>query len=220
MKKLIYSLIAAAGVAAAAPAASAQDLAAPSVLQSTYVGYDLYTVSPKDASSMSFNGITAAYQIDFKLSQQMPLYLGTGLGLQAVWHNKDLSENPDYDDVHWANIEAKYSFVSLNFPLNLSYRAPLAQGFYLTPMLGLNLRVNVSGKCKTFLDDVESRNINLFDDADMDGQGYNRVQFGWHAGMRLNYNQMFLGLQFGTDFTKLHKNIGASTFLVSLGINF
>lgn len=191
---------------------------APSMIQSVYTGYNLYTLSPKDAANLSLSGVTFGYQIDFKVSQSTPLYVGTGLDLRCDWRNKTITDHL-VGDIR-GDYQYQYSFYNLNIPLNLSLRAPLANGFTLTPMIGLDLRVQLAGKMRTKLNTVEVSDVNLFDNDDMYGDALNRVQFGWHAGLKLNYQQYYLGAQFGTDFTKLHKNLGASSFLVTLGVNF
>lgn len=214
MKKLLLSLIAATGICAGA---SAQE-AAPSMIQGIYTGYNLYTISPKDAANLSLSGVTFGYQVDFRVSESLPLYVGTGLDLRCDWGNKTEFAGQVGDIT--GNFKNKYSFYNLNLPLNVSVRAPLSNGFYLTPMVGLNLRVQLSGKNKVEMNGVEISDVNLFDSDDMGGGAFNRVQFGWHAGVKLNYQQFFVGAKFGTDFTKLHKNVGASSFLVTLGMNF
>ena len=38
--------------------------------------------------------------------------------------------------------------------------------------------------------------------------------------VNMEYNNVVLGLSYGTDFVKLHKDLGSSNFLVSLGYRF
>ena len=64
------------------------------------------------------------------------------------------------------------------------------------------------------------KNINLFSSDDMGDNHLRRFQMGWHAGVNMEYNNVVLGLSYGTDFVKLHKNLGSSNFLVSLGYRF
>lgn len=225
MKK---NLILAAGIILMAPLASvAQSSAdAPAIVQRVKLMYDLNTLSPKDGDNAYFNGFGAGYDIDFRVSSTMPIYVGTGLDVRGAWHGEKIIESGDYNPV---DIQVNSTLVNLNMPINVSYRVPVAQDFYLTPQLGLDFRVQLYGHSKVEnvvkLDhdddlDLGDYSVNLFSDKDMNGDKLRRFQFGWHAAVIAEYQRISLGLSYGTDFVKLHKNLGGSNFLVSVGYTF
>ena len=55
---------------------------APSTIQHVSVMYDLNTLSPKYGDNSYFNGVGAGYTIDFRVSNTIPLYVGTGLNIR------------------------------------------------------------------------------------------------------------------------------------------
>ena len=196
---------------------------APSTIQRVSVMYDLNTLSPKYGDNSYFNGVGAGYTVDFRVSKTLPLYVGTGLNLRVVFDKDKIVFNKEYDFV---NIDVKSTLVNLNLPVNVSYRVPVADNFYLTPQLGLDFRVQVFGQSKLDLDsDFPELNrlvsndskLNLFSKDDLGDAHLRRFQMGWHAALNFEYNRFNLGLSYGTDFVKIHKNIGGSNFLVSLG---
>ena len=109
---------------------------APSVLQKASVFYDLNTLYPKDADNAYFNGFGIGYNIDFRVSNSLPLYVGTGLDARFLFRSENILDADNYNPV---DINVKTRFINLNLPVNVSYRVPVAQGFYLTPQLGLDL---------------------------------------------------------------------------------
>ncbi|MDE6438306.1 MAG: outer membrane beta-barrel protein [Muribaculaceae bacterium] len=230
MKKLLTAATAAL-IMAAAPAASAQaGTDAPSTLQKVSVFYDLNTLYPKGADNTYFNGFGVGYSIDFRVADELPLYVGTGLDARFLFNSRTILDDTEFNLI---NVKAKSTFINFNVPINVSYRVPVADGFYLTPQLGLDFRVQAYGHSSLDADNVSlvspqldeiiaetHDGINLFSDKDMGSEKLRRFQMGWHAGVNFEYNRFNLGLSYGTDFVKLHKDLGASHFLVSLGYSF
>lgn len=227
MKK---SVILAAAILAAATAPAVAQNDAPAILNRASVFYDLNTLYPSGASNSYFNGYGVGYNIDFRVSDTHPLYVGTGLDVKFVFNNRDISDDMDFDLVF---IKAQSTMINFNLPVNLSYRVPVADRFYITPFAGLDFRLQAYGNTNLkiavpentpdeVIDRLEriDRDINLFSADDMGDNHLRRFQMGWHAGVNLEYNSVTLGLSYGTDFVKLHKNLGGSNFLVSLGYTF
>lgn len=199
---------------------------APATIQRVSVMYDLNTLSPKYGDNSYFNGVGAGYTIDFRVSNTLPLYVGTGLNLRAVFDKDKIIFSDDYDPV---NINVKSTLLNLNLPINVSYRVPVADNFYLTPQVGLDFRVQLFGQSRLDLDGYfpeidrtvsEKSKLNLFSKDDLGNEHLRRFQMGWHAGLNFEYCRVNLGLSYGTDFVKIHKNVGGSNFLVSLGYTF
>ncbi|MDE5941453.1 MAG: outer membrane beta-barrel protein [Muribaculaceae bacterium] len=230
--KRTATLLAAAALMCALPAtvgfkASAQS-DAPQHIQKASVFYDLTTLYPKGADNSYFNGFGLGYNIDFRVSDALPLYVGTGLDLRFLFNNETIIDADNYNPLE---VKTKTRFINLNLPVNVSYRVPVAQGFYLTPQLGLDLRAQLDGRLQTnasvagpesfgLYSTTTQNDYNLFSKDDMGDAHYRRFQFGWHAALNFEYNRFNLGLSYGTDFVKLHKNLGAGHFLVSLGYVF
>ena len=227
MKKFAI-ILAALTASVATPAVAQTD--APSVLNRASVFYDLNTLFPSGASNVYFNGYGVGYNIDVRVSKNLPLYVGTGLDVRFVFNNRNITDDLDFDPVF---IKAQSTLINFNLPINVSYRVPVANNFYMTPFAGLDLRVQAYGNTSlkiavpdntpdAVVDRLEAldHDINLFSESDMGNEYWERFQMGWHAGVNFEYNNVNLGLSYGTDFVKLHKNLGGSNFLVSLGYTF
>lgn len=228
---LFIFLIAKGSVTAATTESSTSTMeGTPSRINTLYIGYDLYTLRPKDAASFSLNGFVAGYSIDFRITTHHPLYLGTGLDTRFTTRDKTFHDTNTYDA-----IKAKVSthFLNFNIPINLSYRLPLSETFNITPQLGLDVRVQAIGKRTTTISypsgaHLPSANVsgftpgsvNLFSRNVLGEQALRRFQAGWHAALKLQYDQFVLGISYGTDFAKLRNELGSSNLLVNLGYVF
>lgn len=228
---LFIFLIAKGGVTAAtseSTTSTAEDT--PSRINTLYLGYDLCTLRPKDAATFSLNGFVAGYSVDFRITTHHPLYLGTGLDVRFTTRDKTFHDTNTYDA-----IKAKVSthFLNFNVPINLSYRLPLSETFNITPQLGLDFRVQAIGKRTTTIfypsgAHIPSANVsgftpgsvNLFSRNVLGEQALRRFQAGWHAALKLQYDQFVLGISYGTDFAKLRNELGSSNLLVNLGYVF
>ena len=69
-------------------------------------------------------------------------YVGTGIDVRFAFHNENITDNLEYDPV-W--IKAQCTLINFNLPINVSYRVPVAERFYLTPFVGLNFRLQAYG---------------------------------------------------------------------------
>lgn len=224
MKK-IFAL--AAGMIALGSSYAAAQTDAPAIVQRASVMYDLNVLSPKYGEDAYFNGFGVGYTADFRVSNSLPLYVGTGLDLRTVFHSDKIIDTDDYNP---ADIKFNETLVNLNLPVNVSYRVPVADSFYMTPKVGLDFRVQLYGHGKftadggrsEFVDEflADNSSVDLFSKSDMGDAAYKRFQMGWHAGVDFEYNRVNLGLSYGTDFVKIHKNVGGANFIVSVGYTF
>ena len=228
---LFIFLIAKGGVTAATSESTTSPAeATPSRINTLYLGYDLCTLRPKDAATFSLNGFVAGYSVDFRITTHHPLYLGTGLYVRFTTRDKTFHDTNTYDA-----IKAKVSthFLNFNVPINLSYRLPLSETFNITPQLGLDFRVQAIGKRTTTISYPSGAHIpsasvsgftpgsvNLFSRHVLGEQALRRFQAGWHAALKLQYDQFVLGISYGTDFAKLRNELGSSNLLVNLGYVF
>lgn len=202
----------------------------PSRIQAITAGYDLYTLRPKAAASYSLNGFAIGYTIDFKLSSQLPLYLGTGISGRATFRGKRFHDSATYNEI---NAKVSTRFINFNIPVNLSYRLPISHLLSFTPQFGFNFTVQAYGHAKTTLtlpDEIPQPlvkangftpgDVDLFSKSALGNRALRRFQAGWHAALKLQYDQFVLGISYGTDFAKIKNELGSSNLLVNLGYVF
>ncbi len=194
------------------------------------------TISPDKGDNTSLSGFSIDYIHGFSLSKTLPLFLETGLGVQAGFHSLDADKDEIAFDAE--SQTTKTTLMSIAVPVNLAYKFNVNPDFSLQPYLGLNLKVNVLGKAKTTFDfkDKEDEeqfekmcedneldfDKNMFDKKDTGDKNltWKRFQMGWHIGVGMNYKAFYLGLSYGTDFIALCKKTNTSTFKVGVGVNF
>ena len=87
MKKITILLAAAMCVSAAV----AQD--APKYINSLSINYNNNTLYPKDADHLTLNGFGVNYNFDYRLSESVPVYLGTGVNLQFLFRSENLLDD-------------------------------------------------------------------------------------------------------------------------------
>ncbi len=195
-----------------------------------FIGYDLYTLRPKSATTYSLSGFVIGYSIDFNILKDYPLMLGTGIDGRFTFRDKTFHDSATYDQ-----ITAKVStrFINFNIPLNISYKVPLSPVFSITPQFGFDFRIQAFGRAKTEVTVPESNhdslvktsgfipgNVNLFSKNALGNEALKRFQFGWHAALKLQYDQYVIGVSYGTDFAKLRNELGSSNLLVNFGYVF
>ena len=204
-----------------------------------------YDYDVDDDYELSMNTLSFGWRKAFGVSQKVPLYIETGLGLSYSFGK--LGED-DY--------EQKYNLLSFNIPINIGYNFSLADGKVdLAPYFGIDLRINALGKMKVKegyydfdfddfddfdFDDYMSRSsyyddydddddddddkaLNLFDKKDMGSKDatWKRFQAGWRLGLNATFSQKFtVGVSYGSDFTEISKKVKTSAFRITAGIRF
>lgn len=219
MKKAILAIVCAA-TAMTISAQRASDFATSASETSSYnrisAGYLNENISPKGGDGMGLNGLFVDYVHGFSLTQSIPLYLETGLGIGAGFKSES--------DEDWEDYSVKNRLMYMNVPLNITYKFAVNPDFSIQPLFGFNFKVNIVGKTKLEIDDPdyedEEGEINWFDDDDMDGSAFKRFQLGWHIGAGINYKAFYFGLSYGTDFIKIAKKVNTGTFKIGVGFNF
>lgn len=201
----------------------------PRILRNITVSYQLNTLYPKDLDNVSFNGGGIGYQMDFSVSDKHPLYIGTGVNMMVTTRSKTYYDDAQYNLV---NIKQRTTFINFNIPVNFNVRLPLYGGWSVTPFAGLNFRVQAYGHNKyrvsggpvdTDLNavlyrlDLGPADGNLFSREDYGEAHLHRFQMGWQIGVKLQYRRVNMQVTYGSDFIKLHKNLGSSNLNVTLG---
>lgn len=139
-------------------------------------------------------GFIAEYIHGWRLMSSQPLFLESGLAFQFNIRN-------GYDYNYW--------HFGAAIPINVTYRYTAKNGFYVAPLVGLNLSSNA-------YDD-------LLWDMDEDSEKY--IQLGYNVGANLGYKRLNIGIGYRGDFmpsltTEDYGNIKTGTFHIGLGVNF
>lgn len=198
--------------------------------QTLFGGYDLYSLHPTDAASFSLNGFAFGYDIDFKVSKTLPLYVGTGLDARFSFRVKTYHASPTNNPV---DAKTTTKFINLNIPVNISYRIEPAPTTALIPQFGFDFRVQLSARTKVDVSvpedsptmskaalGYEAGDYNLLSRKDMGTEVMRRCQVGWHAGLKLQHDAFMIGISYGTDFVRLRNELGTSNLMVNLGYMF
>lgn len=206
------------------------DTGSPARVNTIFAGYNRYTLRPAAGADFTLNGFTVGYDIDFRILANRPLYVGTGIDGRFTFGTKRFHESPTYNPVS-AKVSVK--FMNFNIPVNVSYRLPVTPLFSVTPQLGLDFRVQAYGNARTDVSIPAGQpdrlvratgftpgSVNLFSRNSLGDMALRRFQLGWHAGLKLRYDQFVLGISYGTDFAKLRNELGTSNLLVNLGYMF
>lgn len=201
-----------------------------------YAGYSHIFV--ENLYDIDMNGFTLGYAHGFNLTKSLPLFLEAGANFQASYGG--FVFDGYYGDGSLVS-DLDYSLYSLNIPVHVAYKFSFLDNLIgVTPFIGLNFRVHLSGKVKDTRSnhwESESKSYDLFDEDEMkafdDQKAFNRFQMGLNVGVKLNYKKYVLGLCYTTDFMPIVKNdlyvedlyvgeVKAETgvMTISLGYNF
>lgn len=199
-------------------------------LQTLFAGYNLYSLHPASAASFSLSGFDFGYNIDFPILRSTPIYIGTGADLRFTFRVKTFHDTPTYN-----LIDAKTTtrFFNLNIPVNISYRIDAGENSAVIPQFGFDLRVQLDARSKVDVSIPEGQpqmsrqaagyttgKYNLLSRSQLGPEAMNRVQLGWHAGLKLRFDSFSVSVSYGTDFARLRNELGASNLLVNLGYIF
>lgn len=155
-----------------------------------------------DGTSESFTGLALNYTNAISLTQSAPLFLEWGVGGQYSFYSKD---------------DFKIRYASVKVPVNFIYDFQITNTrIHLDPYVGLKARFNVWGQAKEeYRGDSDS--WNLFGDEG----GWKRFQIGWNIGVKARFNDsFFVGVAYGSDFSKIADNTRVNEVSISLGLVF
>lgn len=161
--------------------------------QRVTVGYNAIFVDPKGGDGETLNGFNAQYNYGISLSENMPMFLEVGAGL-------------NFGTKKWAG--ETFKVLQFAVPVNFAYKFNLSDAIALTPYTGINFKVNALGKWG---------DANIFDEEVLDAK---RFQMGWQVGAGVNFNAWYAGLEYGLDFIKIAKNVSTSSLSVKVGYTF
>lgn len=161
----------------------------------------------------SMHGFTLGFNHAFNITPSIPLYVETGLGLQAAFYSDSRTEYDQWDDDDQLDTEIKGHLLSAKIPVNILYQFKIpSTDIAIEPLIGIDCRINVLGKATEkethygYNTKVQEQETNIFDTKDMKGAGISKAasyfQIGWHVGANFAYKQISLGFQYGQDFNK------------------
>ena len=176
-----------------------------------------------DSMTEDLNGLSLNWAQARLLTDQLPVYLQYGAGVQFTWKTDTSSD--DYYDVKYKNTT---TFLTVKVPVNVLYNFAIPNtNLSVMPYVGLNAQVHVLGQNKTTMDDGEEKQTSkysFFNKEDMEDNPYNRFVLGWQIGAMVSYNKYFVGIGYSGPVTCLYKNddfkIKTSQVNISLGIMF
>lgn len=189
----------------------------------------------QEGNGMSLNGFGLQYSYGFGLGK-LPMNLEVGLKWNMIF-NQTSEKDYDYDYDTKYIFEEKFNtrFMRLSIPISYIYHFNLKNNIVVAPYAGVDLRFNLLGSTtyKYIESDkygkvTEEEKWNYFSKEDMGDATFNRFQFGWHLGVRLEYTKIFLGLEYGTDFNPLFsykddiykEHINTGNFSLNIGYKF
>lgn len=202
------------------------------------ISYNPLTFSSdvKGADDFTADGFALSYIHGFNVSSSIPLFIETGVGVSFNFKSVESMYPGDLfnDDAESKNWKSNATFISAKIPVNVAYKFTLNNpDVSIVPFVGITAKYNVIAKFKRNWegegdnyyedDDDWKESLSLFDKDDMGGDKdtvLKRFQFGWNIGAGLNYKALYVGLQYGSDFTKICKKVTTSNWSISLGYNF
>lgn len=185
------------------------------------------------------SGFTLGWLGGWSISKTMPLYVEGGLNVKYNHWSDEATDSDSGSDYYgsWSYSEtykSSMNFLSLNVPVNLSYKYSLSgvDGLSIAPYIGLHLTGNIIGSAKdeweytdTYYGETDresgDESFSFFDKDDMGGSDYtaSRLQFGWQIGVGLNYKKLYLGVGYSAEFSEYMKKLNTGGFSLTLGLN-
>lgn len=187
----------------------------------TYSPVTIKATLGDNSETTDLNGLSLNWSQARLMTDQLPIYLQYGAGLQFSWYTD--SESNDYYDY-----KTTTSFLTVKVPVNVLYNFAIPNtNLSVMPYVGLNAQIHVLGQNKTTMDDGDEKQTSkysFFNKEDMEDNPYNRFVLGWQIGAMVSYNKYFVGIGYSGPVTCLYKNddfkIKASQINISLGIKF
>lgn len=192
-----------------------------------YFQYGPHSLSMDGHTESGYNAFTLGYNKAISIMSTAPLYFKVGGNIRFnTYSNDEYLGYIEYDgyDIDVEN-EVKIKTLAVNVPLSIAYDFNIPNSdFTLEPYAGLNFDVYVWGEQETTTtaslytesEELDSESHDIFS-----GDGApSRFQLGWHVGANIAFRKVFLGFQYGTDFTEFGKKCHFSKPEIRLGYRF
>jgi len=157
---------------------------------------------PVSAEDVDFQGVMVSFIRTMSISQDMPLFVETGIGLS--WIGDEISE------------DFSLNFFSVNVPLNLGYQIQISDAASISPYIGIGLRGNVFGNYKE-----DGKSYDAFDKDEVGKEAQlKRFNIGWRVGASVRINNAYIGACYSSDFNDIIKSVKASVPELTVGFYF
>ena len=149
-----------------------------------------HTTAP-GADDRTFHTATIGFSYNYVIDNT-PITTEIGFEASGSWFSER------YNDGSKTNL----NFYSGKIPLNLGVRFPVAEGFWIVPYGGINVKWNVYGEERETDAQGNQRTWKIFSGSDMYDSDYNRWQLGYQAGLKFVIgNCVSLGAAWKADIT-------------------
>lgn len=189
------------------------------------------------------DGFVIAYRHGVSLTDRFPLFLELGIHLEyemggvAFDNSEELRYYPEPNIMRTSIDEHLFS---AGIPIGLAYRIALPRGFYVTPVFGFEVKVNMGrttirrfrgtpDSSNIFGNDVYSWEPTEFvtiDSLSDEGMGafdydaWNRFRASVYAGVRVGWRKINLGFSYVADMTELSPDVKVKGTKLSFGFAF
>lgn len=187
-----------------------------------------------DAENLDLQGISASILECFSINRTLPFYIETGIRLSYSWLTEEdecayVIATGNVYSILSVDITQKLKYVNIAIPVNLAYRFSFSNtDISITPYAGIILKYNILGRIiqEVTAEDIKGiesemeYNYNMFDKDDVGRKNtWNRLQFGWNAGVRIGFSRFDIGIGYGKDFSELGRKLKTDNFIISLGFS-
>lgn len=173
--------------------------------------------SKNESLTEDMNGVSLNWSQARVLTNQLPVYIQYGAGLQYTWTTDSEGKR-----------KTIYHFLTVKVPVNVLYNFVIPNtAVSIMPYVGLNAQVHALGQSKSTYDYEDGKEVykhNYFSKEDMGDEPYSRFVLGWQIGGMVAFNRYFVGVGYNGPITNLKKKgetkINHSQVNISLGIKF
>lgn len=170
-----------------------------------------------DSEITDMNAVSLNWSQARVLTNQLPVYIQYGAGLQYTWMTDSAGNSKSIDH-----------FLTVKVPVNVLYNFVVPNtAVSIMPYVGLNAQVHALGQSKTTYDydgEKEVSKHSYFSKDDMGDAVWNRFVLGWQIGGMVAFNRYFVGVGYNGPVTNLYKEgevkVNHSQVNISLGIKF
>lgn len=160
-----------------------------------YLQYSPSRYKVNDDSRIRFNELLLGYNRIIQVVEEMPYFVEAGACVKFSWTKRD---------------EMNARLITFRIPVNVLYKIYLSKekDYALVPFAGASVRaIAMAHDC--------ANHTNL-----CGGDGWERFQVAWQAGMRFYLSRYYLGISYSRDFRDSSKFPGVRECGVHLGYCF
>lgn len=201
--------------------------------------------STVDDESVHLNGFALEYGHGFNLKRNVPIFIETGVKINFGFYSDSALVEGFASEKEILRVKAKDELqnIYIAVPVNLVYKIGVGKNVAIIPYVGLNLKFNAMFRERL---SISQMLVGIDGNPVLDSEGnpvldentvsdweslYNKdgryglgekyhYQIGWQAGARIDFRGMYLGVNFGTDFTKAFRNTREWDLAVTAGFSF